>query len=172
MHRIFLPVFMGLSLLLQSLPSQSEAQPSPVNFGKPVGLQCKKYPKSKCVVAIWNHRRSGTRIVRYSVAFRNSFKKVLEAGIGYNIMKMKACNSEVYAGITNVELTMSFKGTSKTVTATVSEVPTNAPVTSLPSTSSSVSIEGIAALALLIGLFVIFVAYVSLRSNLLHCTRK
>jgi len=137
MHRIFLTVFMGLALLLQSLPTQGEAQPLPVNFGKPVGLQCKKYPKSKCVVAVWNRLRSGTHIIKYSLAFRNSFKHVLEAGIGYNIMKMKACNSEVYASITNVELTMSFNGTSKTVTATVSEVPTNPPVTSLPPTSSS-----------------------------------
>ena len=81
--------------------------------------------------------KSGPQVVRYSVAFRNSLREVLEAGIGYNIGKVKACNSDTYAAISNVELTISYKGTSKTVTAKASEVPTNASGFTAPSTSSS-----------------------------------
>ena len=103
-----------------------------VKLDKPFHLKVKRIAASKCIEVKWMKLNSGACIVRYAVALKSSSGEVLFNMAGKNIEKKKICNLSSYNRITDVQLTVSFKGISKVVTAKVSETPNS---TSVPPAS-------------------------------------
>ena len=66
---------------------------------------------------------SGACIVRYDVKLKDAFGNNAYNETGYNIGKAKICNLTVFANVTEVKLTISYRNISKNVTTMVSEGP-------------------------------------------------
>ena len=87
------------------------------------GLKAEKIAASKCVEVKWNKAESGACYVKYEVVLRNASGSDIRNETGYNIGEIMMCNLPSTRNITNVQLTVSFKATSKNATANVTEVP-------------------------------------------------
>jgi len=92
-------------------------------------LKARKIADSGCVEVRWNKAESGACCVKYKVEFEDASGNILHTGAGCNIGKMEICDLIVYASVFNVQLTVSFKTTSKTVIKRVSgtQISTQAP---------------------------------------------
>ena len=88
-----------------------------------LGLRAVKIATSKCVEVKWNKAESGACYVKYEVVLRNASGSGIRKENGYNIGEMMMCNLPSTRNITNVQLTVSFKATSKNATANVTEAP-------------------------------------------------
>ena len=106
-----------------------------MKLDKDFGLKSGKLGGDNCIEVKWNEAESGACFVKYEVTFTNSSGHSLHTQTGYNIGGMNICNLTAYVNITNVQLVVSFKSTSKTVTAEVSETPITTPP---PTTGKSV----------------------------------
>ena len=82
-------------------------------------MKATKASVDQCVDVKWNKLESGGCLVKYDVKFKNESGDYLHNETGYNIGEMKMCNLTSYDNITEVQLTVSFRNTSKTVTAIV-----------------------------------------------------
>ena len=94
-----------------------------VRFGMDFGLRAVKVAESKCVEVKWNKVESGVCYVKYQVVLRNASGSAICNETGYNIGEMMMCNLSSTRIITNVQLTVSFKATTKNVIANVAETP-------------------------------------------------
>ena len=92
-----------------------------VNLDKPLHMKAIKMSMNQCVEVQWNKLESGACFVQYDVKFKNDFGDFLYNDTGHNIREMKICNLTSYKNITEVQLTVSFKSASKTVTSKVVE---------------------------------------------------
>ncbi|XP_065054140.1 uncharacterized protein LOC135682958 [Rhopilema esculentum] len=100
-------------------------------------LQAGKKIVDSCVEVKWTKAKSGACSVKYEVRLKNASRIVVYTETGYNIDKIKKCKIPGNVNITDVEMTMSFKSTSKVYTAKVSETPI--PTTLPPTTTSKTS---------------------------------
>ena len=94
-----------------------------VSLNFPLAVKAEKLHEPRCITIEWNKAESGACFVKYDVTFKNASGHSLHTQTGYNIGGMNVCNLTAYVNITNVQLVVSFKSTSKTVTAKVSETP-------------------------------------------------
>ena len=85
-----------------------------------------------CVEVKWNRVQAGACYVKYEVILRNAWSGVISSETGYNIGEMMMCNLPNDISITYVQLTVSFKTTSKNFTANVTEAPIITPVPTTP----------------------------------------
>ena len=88
----------------------------------PFDLKAKKVAATKCIEVNWIKAESGVCYVKYEVIFIDASRKILHAGAGYNIHRLKICNLNAYTNATSVRFRVSFKGTEK-----VSEIPISTP---------------------------------------------
>ena len=95
--------------------------PFAVKLDKPFQLKVKKLASSKCVEVNWKKANSGVCNVQYTLALRSASGELLYNKTGINIGKRMICSSSTYAKVTDVQLTVSFKGISKVVIAKVSQ---------------------------------------------------
>ena len=102
-----------------------------VKLDRSFDLQARKIAASKCVRVKWKKASSGACNVSYAVALKSASGKVFYNTTKENIGKRKICSLSAYSKITDVELTVSFKGISKVAKAKVSEalITTSAPIT-------------------------------------------
>ena len=87
------------------------------------GLKAGKAVGGRCVNVRWNKVEAGACYVKYDVVLRNASGGYQYSDSGYNIGEMIMCSFATFSNVTDVQLTVSFKGTSTNVTATVSETP-------------------------------------------------
>ncbi|XP_065054125.1 uncharacterized protein LOC135682952 isoform X2 [Rhopilema esculentum] len=97
-------------------------------------LQARKKIVDSCVEVKWTKAESGACYVKYEVKLKNASGIVVYTETGYNIDEIKKCKIPRNVNITDVEMTMSFKSTSKFFTAKVAETPI---LTTLPPTTTS-----------------------------------
>ena len=103
-----------------------------MKLDKPFNTKAGKLAKDRCVEVKWNKAESGACYAKYEVKFKNKSGNYLSTETGYNIAEMKKCNLPSFVNITEIQLTASFKRTSKTFTIKVSENPIVSPTTTKP----------------------------------------
>ena len=87
------------------------------------GLKAGKGGGANCVEVQWNKVESGACDVKYEVILKSASGSIEYSGLGYNIGKIAPCGLATVINVTDVQLTVTFKSISKTVTAKVSETP-------------------------------------------------
>ena len=103
---------------------------SAVKLDMDLGLKAGKI--GSCIQVKWNRGQVDACYVKYEVVFRNASRGVVSSETGYNIGEMMMCNLSSNIIITYVQLTVSFKTTSKNFTANVTESPINTQVPTTP----------------------------------------
>jgi len=93
------------------------------------GLKAEKIEGAKCVEVKWNKVEAGACYVKYEVLLKNASGSNEYGKAGYNIGEMKMCRFLTFGIVTDVQLTVSFKSTSRNVTAKVSDTPLTTPTT-------------------------------------------
>ena len=91
------------------------------------GLKAGKIVGAKCVEVQWNKVESGACYVKYGVVLKSASGSIEYSASGYNIGKTAPCSLATVSNVTDVQLTVTFKSTSKTFTAKVSETPLTTP---------------------------------------------
>ena len=102
-----------------------------VKLDMDIGLKAEKV-RANCVEVKWKRVQAGACYIKYEVVFRNASRSVIRSETGYNIVEMMNCNSPSNRNITYIDLTVSFKTTSKNFTTQVTETPINTPVPVTP----------------------------------------
>ena len=100
------------------------------------GLKAGKIGGAKCVEVKWNKVESGACYVKYEVVLLNASGSIEYSDSGFSIGKMTMCSFTPYSNVTDVQLTVSFKSTSRNVTAKVSETPLSTPAPTPPGMTS------------------------------------
>ena len=96
------------------------------------GLTAGKVERAKCVEVKWNKVESGACYVKYEVVLKNASGSNEYSFSGYDIGNMTMCSFLTFTNITDVQLTVSFKSTSRNVTAKVSDTPLTTPTLTPP----------------------------------------
>ena len=87
------------------------------------GLKAGKIGGAKCIEVKWNKVESGACYVKYEVVLKSASGSNEYNNSGYNIGEMTMCSFLTFSNVTDVQLTVSFKSTSKIVSANVSDTP-------------------------------------------------
>jgi len=98
-----------------------------VKLDMDLGLKAGKIGGAKCVEVKWNKVDSGACYVKYEVVLKSASGSVECSNLGYNIGNMTMCREAPYSNVTDVQLTVSFKSTSKSSTAKVSNISVSTP---------------------------------------------
>jgi len=96
------------------------------------GLKARKIEGVNCVEVKWNKVKSGACYVKYEVVFKNASGSNEYSYSGYNIGEMTMCSFLTFSSVTDFQLTVSFKSTSRYVTANVSDTPLTTPTPNPP----------------------------------------
>ena len=96
------------------------------------GLKAAKIAGAKCVEVKWNKVESGACYVKYEVVLKNASGSYEYGKAGYNIGEMTMCRFLTFGSVTDVQLTVSFKSTSRIVNAKVSDTPLTTPIPTPP----------------------------------------
>ena len=91
------------------------------------GLKAKKTGWARCVKGHWNKVEAGACYVKYEVVLKAASGSDEYSNSGYNIGEMTVCSFAIVSTVTDVQLTVTFKATSTTVTANVSGTPISTP---------------------------------------------
>ena len=91
------------------------------------GLKAGKGGGANCIEVQWNKVESGACSIRYEVLLKSASGSIEYSGLGYNIGRIAPCGLATAINVTDVQLTVTFKSTSKTFTAKVSETPLTTP---------------------------------------------
>ena len=83
------------------------------------GLIAEKIGGGSCVEVKWNRVESGACYVKYEVVLKNASGSNEYGNAGYNIGEMTMCSFLTFSSVTDVQLTVSFKSTSRHVTVKV-----------------------------------------------------
>ena len=75
---------------------------------------------------------AGACYVKYEVVLINASGSNEYDEAGYNIGKMRMCSFLSFSNVTDVQLTVTFKSTSRNVTAKVSDTPLTTPIPAPP----------------------------------------
>ena len=96
------------------------------------GLKAGKIGGAKCIEVKWNKVETGACYVKYEVVLKSASESNVYGKTGYNIGEMTICSFLTYSNVTDVQLTVSFKSTSRNVTAKVSNTPLHTATPSPP----------------------------------------
>ena len=96
------------------------------------GLKAGKLGRAGCVEVKWNKVESGACYVKYEVVFKNASGSNEYSYSGYNIGEIAKCSFLTFSSVTDFQLTVSFKSTSRNVTAKVSNTPLHTATPSPP----------------------------------------
>ena len=96
------------------------------------GLQVEKIGGAKCIEVKWNKLEAGACYVQYEVVVKSASGIIENSSLGYNIGNMTMCSFATFRHITDVQVTVSFKATSKIVTAKVTDTPISTPASATP----------------------------------------
>ena len=96
------------------------------------GLKARKLGGATCVEVKWNKVEAGACYVKYDVVLKNASGRKEYGKAGYNIGKMTMCSFLSFSNVTDVQLTVSFKSTSRNVTSKVSNTPLTTPTPTPP----------------------------------------
>ena len=96
------------------------------------GLKAGKIGGAKCIEVKWNKVEAGACYVKYEVVLKSASGIGEYSNSGYNIGEMTMCSFLTYSNVTDVQLTVSFKSTSRNVTAKVSDTPLTTPTPTPP----------------------------------------
>ena len=96
------------------------------------GLKAAKIGGTKCVEVKWNKLESGACYVKYEVVLKRASGSHEYSNSGYNIGEMTICSFLTVNSVTDVQLTVSFKSTSRNITAKVSDTPLTTPTPTPP----------------------------------------
>ena len=96
------------------------------------GLKAGKIGGAKCIEVKWNKVESGACYVKYEVVLKSASGSNEYSNYGYNIGEMTMCRFTTYINVTDVQLTVRFKSTSRNVTAKVSDTPLTTPTPTPP----------------------------------------
>ena len=96
------------------------------------GLTAGKVERAKCVEVKWNKVESGACYVKYEIVLKNASGSNEYSFSGYDIGEIAKCNLLTYKYVTDVQLTVSFKSTSKSVSASISDTPLTTPTLTPP----------------------------------------
>ena len=91
------------------------------------GLKAGIIGGAKCVEVKWKKVESGACYVKYKVVLKNASGSNEYEEAGYNIGNMTICSFLTFSNVTDVQLIVSFKSTSRNVTAKVSNTPLTTP---------------------------------------------
>ena len=91
------------------------------------GLKAGKIGGAKCDEVKWNKVEAGACYVKYEVVLKSASGIDEYSNSGYNIGNMTMCSFLTFSNVTDVQLTVSFKSTSRNVTTIVSDTPLNTP---------------------------------------------
>ena len=100
------------------------------------GLKAGKIGGAKCIEVKWNKVESGACYVKYEVVLKSTSGSNEYNNSGYNIGNMTMCSFLSFSNVTDVQLTVSFKSTSRNVTAKVSDTPLTTPNPTPPGMTS------------------------------------
>ena len=90
---------------------------------KSLNLRAGKIAEFQCVEVKWNKLISGACFVKYEVKLNDASKKQIYNKKGNNFGEMKICNLTKFDDVIDVQLTVTFKTLSKSITAKVSNSP-------------------------------------------------
>ena len=90
-----------------------------VNLDLNFDLKARKVASSRCLEINWNKAESGACTVKYTLALKSPVGDDLLSITVKNIGKIKLCMLPTYASISDVQMTVTFKTTSKIVTTKV-----------------------------------------------------
>ena len=96
------------------------------------GLKAGKIGGAKCIEVKWNKVEFGACYVKYEVVLKNASGSNEFEKAGYNIGEMTVCSFLTFSNVTDVQLTVSFKSTSRNVTSKVSDTPLTPTTTATP----------------------------------------
>ena len=96
------------------------------------GLKAENIEGARCVEVKWNKVESGACYVKYEVVLKSTSGRNEYSNYGYNIGEMTMCRFTTYSNVTNVQLTVTFKSTSKNFTAEVSDTTLSTPAPTPP----------------------------------------
>ena len=85
-----------------------------------------------CFEVKWNKVESGACYVKYEVVLKSASGSNEYNYSGYNIAEINECSILTYSNVTDVQLTVRFKSTSRNVTAKVSDSPLTTPTPTPP----------------------------------------
>jgi len=103
------------------------------------GLKAENIEGARCVEVKWNKVESGACYVKYEVVLKSTSGRNEYSNYGYNIGEMTMCRFTTYSNVTNVQLTVTFKSTSKNFTAEVSDTTLSTPAPTPPDATYSSS---------------------------------
>ena len=86
------------------------------------GLKAGKIGGAKCIEVKWNKVESGACYVKYEVVLKSASGSAQYSSSAFNIGEMTMCSFLNFSSVTDVQLTVSFKSTSRNVTAKVSDM--------------------------------------------------
>jgi len=129
--------------LKNSIGSSSDTASTNVNvllkLDMDFGLKAEKIGGAKCVEVKWNKVESGVCYVKYEVVLKSASGSNEYSNSGYNIGEMTMCRFTTYSNVTDVQLTVTFKSTSKHFTAEVSDTTLSTPAPTPPDATYSSS---------------------------------
>ena len=91
-------------------------------------LRARKIGASKCIEVKWNKVEAGACYVNYEVVLKSASGSAVYNASGCNIGKKKICSFPNFSNVAVVQLTVTFKSTSKRVTAKVSGTRITTPI--------------------------------------------
>ena len=94
-----------------------------VNLDLNFDLKARKVASTHCLEINWNKAESGACTVKYTLALKSPAGDDLLIISVNNIGEIKLCNLPTYASISDVQMTVTFKTTSKIVTTKVFDEP-------------------------------------------------
>jgi len=92
------------------------------------GLKAGRIGGAKCIEVKWNKVQAGACYVKYEVVLKNASGNNEYVKAGYNIGEMTMCSFLNFSSVTDVQLTVSFKSTSRYVTTKVSGTQLTTPI--------------------------------------------
>ena len=95
-------------------------------------MKAGKIGGAKCIEVKWNKVESGACYVKYEVALKSASGSNKYSNSGYNIGEMTVCSFLSFSNVTDVQLTVRFKSTSRSATAKVSDTPLTTPTPTPP----------------------------------------
>ena len=96
------------------------------------GLKARKIGGGICVEVKWNKVEAGACYVKYEVVLKNASGSIEYDKAGYNIGEMTMCRFLTFGSVIDVQLTVSFKSTSKTIITKISDTPLTTPTPTTP----------------------------------------
>ena len=95
-------------------------------------MKAEKNRRAECVEVKWKKVEAGACYIKYEVVLKNASGGIEYATEGCNIAEKTLCSYLTFSSVTDVQLTVSFKSTSRIITTKVSDTPLTTPTPTTP----------------------------------------